>query len=71
MTFDDLGTKITGTASKDRFGLVGDLSYDDLTFCGSTIYADNELLVTLTGVDTEQLTNQDFTINLMISHKSN
>ena len=56
---------------QDRLGLTGDLSYDDLTSCGSIIYADNKLLVTLTGVDREQLTNQDLTINSMIPHKSN
>ena len=47
---------------KDRLGLVGDLKYEDLTFSGSTINAGDELLATLTGVDTEQLTSQDFTV---------
>ena len=47
---------------KDRLGLVGDLSYDDLTFSGSRINLGDELLATLTGVDTEQLTSEDFTV---------
>ena len=45
----------------DRLSLGTDLRYKDLTFSGSTINVGDELLVTLTGVDTEQFTPQDFT----------
>ena len=47
---------------QDNLGLTGDLSFDQLTFSGSTINADDELLVTLTGVNTEDLTSSDFTV---------
>ncbi len=49
-------------SGEDRLGLVGDLKYEDLTFSGSTINFGDEILATLTGVDTEQLTSQDFTV---------
>ena len=47
---------------QDCLGLTGYLSYEDLTFSGSKINFGNELLVTVTGVDTKHLTNQDFTV---------
>ena len=46
---------------QDRLSLGTDLRYQDLTFSGSTINVGDELLVTLTGVDTEQFTPQEFT----------
>ena len=46
----------------DRLGIGRDLSYDDLTFSGSTINAGDELLVTLSDVNTEQLTVRDFAV---------
>ena len=46
---------------QDHLSLGTDLRYKDLTFSGSTINAGDELLASLTGVDTEQLTAQEFT----------
>ena len=46
---------------QDRLSLGTDLRYKDLTFSGSTINVGDELLATLTGVNTEQFTPQEFT----------
>ena len=45
---------------RDLIGLSADLSYDDLAFSGSSISNGDELLATLTGVNTEYLTSNDF-----------
>ena len=44
----------------DRLGLAGGLEFDDLSFSESTIQAGEELLATLTGVNTEDLTAHNF-----------
>ncbi|MGV2827299.1 hypothetical protein [Myxosarcina sp. GI1(2024)] len=46
--------------SNDLIGLAGGLSYDDLTFSGNTIRFGQEVLATLTGVDTASLSGSDF-----------
>jgi Ca2+-binding RTX toxin-like protein len=44
----------------DAIGLGKGLAFDDLTFSGSTIAADDEILATLTGIDATALTELDF-----------
>jgi ELWxxDGT repeat protein len=44
----------------DRLGLAKGLQFDDLSFVGQTILAGEEVLVTLDGINTEQLTSSDF-----------
>jgi ELWxxDGT repeat protein len=44
----------------DKLGLAGDLEFDDLTFAGNTIKSGNELLATLIGVNTSNLTEANF-----------
>jgi ELWxxDGT repeat protein len=44
----------------DRLGLSKGLQFDDLSFVGQTILAGEEVLVTLDGINTEQLTSSDF-----------
>jgi ELWxxDGT repeat protein len=46
----------------DKIGLAGDLEFEDLTRTGNTIRAGNELLATLVGVNTNNLTEADFII---------
>lgn len=48
--------------ASDRFGLVEGLKYSDLTFSGQTISAGAELIATIRGVDTEDLTIDDFKV---------
>ncbi|WP_019505636.1 ELWxxDGT repeat protein [Pleurocapsa sp. PCC 7319] len=45
---------------RDRLGLAGDLEFNDLTFSGNTIQTGDELLATLNGLNTEDLTVHDF-----------
>jgi Ca2+-binding RTX toxin-like protein len=45
----------------DRLGLAGDLEFEDLTLTGNTIRSGNELLATLIGVNTGNLTEANFT----------
>jgi ELWxxDGT repeat protein len=45
----------------DKLGLSGDLEFDDLTLSGNTIKSGNELLATLVGVNTANLTEANFT----------
>jgi ELWxxDGT repeat protein len=45
----------------DKLGLAGDLEFDDLTLSGNTIKSGNELLATLIGVNTANLTEANFT----------
>jgi ELWxxDGT repeat protein len=45
----------------DKLGLSGDLEFDDLTLSGNTIKSGNELLATLIGVNTANLTEANFT----------
>jgi ELWxxDGT repeat protein len=47
----------------DRIGLTGGLEFDDLTRYGNTIRSGNELLATLTGVNTANLTAANFLIH--------
>jgi ELWxxDGT repeat protein len=44
----------------DKLGLSGDLEFDDLTLSGNTIKSGNELLATLIGVNTSNLTEANF-----------
>mgnify|MGYP003519368915 CR=1 FL=1 len=44
----------------DRLGLADGLQFDDLTFVGQTILAGEEVLATLNGINTEQLTSSNF-----------
>jgi hypothetical protein len=44
----------------DRFSLADGLQFDDLSFAGQTILVGEQVLVTLNGIDTEQLTSGDF-----------
>jgi Cadherin-like domain/RTX calcium-binding nonapeptide repeat (4 copies) len=48
------------TADKDKIGIVGDFTFADLTFKGSTIMIDDVKLVTLKGVQANSLTENDF-----------
>ena len=52
------------TVGKDTIGLMGGLAFGDLTLNGNTISitASNEVLATLTGIDTTTLTAADFVI---------
>jgi Ca2+-binding RTX toxin-like protein len=45
----------------DQLGLAGDLEFEDLTLFGNTIKSGNELLATLIGVNTGNLTEANFT----------
>jgi ELWxxDGT repeat protein len=45
----------------DKLGLAGDLEFDDLTLSGNTIKFGNQLLATLIGVNTGNLTDTNFT----------
>jgi ELWxxDGT repeat protein len=45
----------------DKIGLSGELEFDDLTLSGNTIKSGNELLATLIGVNTANLTEANFT----------
>jgi ELWxxDGT repeat protein len=45
----------------DKLGLAGDLEFGDLTLAGNTIKSGNELLATLIGVNTGNLTEANFT----------
>jgi ELWxxDGT repeat protein len=45
----------------DKLGLAGDLEFEDLTLAGNTIKSGNELLATLIGVNTGNLTEANFT----------
>jgi Ca2+-binding RTX toxin-like protein len=53
---------ITDWEEPDLIGLSGSLTFNDLTFSGSDILYNSEILATLTGVDTTTLTSSDFTI---------
>jgi ELWxxDGT repeat protein len=44
----------------DKIGLAGDLEFEDLTLAGNTIRSGNELLATLIGVNTNNLTEANF-----------
>jgi ELWxxDGT repeat protein len=44
----------------DRLALANGLQFDDLSFANDTILADEEVLVTLNWINTEQLTSSDF-----------
>ncbi|NJR47051.1 MAG: hypothetical protein HC775_15490 [Hyellaceae cyanobacterium CSU_1_1] len=44
----------------DRFGLADGLQFEDLSFAGNTILADEKVLVNLEGINAEQLTAIDF-----------
>ncbi len=44
----------------DRFGLADGLQFDDLSFSGNNILAGGEVLASLEGVNTEQLSSTDF-----------
>ena len=46
---------------KDSLGLIN-LEFHDLSFSGNAIYTENELLATLTDIDTESLREDDFTL---------
>jgi ELWxxDGT repeat protein len=46
---------------KDLIGLAGGLDFEDITLSGSTIKSGSDLLATITGVDTRDLTESDFT----------
>jgi ELWxxDGT repeat protein len=66
---DDLFVLQTGEGSdtifefdlgSDRFGLADGLQFDELSFSGNTIFAGEQVLATLEGINTEQLTSCDF-----------
>jgi ELWxxDGT repeat protein len=44
----------------DQLGLANGLQFDDLSFAGQTILVGEQVLVTLDGINTEQLTSGDF-----------
>lgn len=46
----------------DKLGLAGGLEFEDLTLAGNTVKSGNELLATLIGVNTGNLTESNFTI---------
>jgi hypothetical protein len=45
----------------DKLGLADGLTFEDLTFSNNRINFGTEVLATLTGVDTTDLTTSDFT----------
>ena len=47
---------------KDSIGLAGGLQYEALVFEGENIFSDDELLVTVEGVDTQQLSVDSFEV---------
>jgi ELWxxDGT repeat protein len=47
-------------AGGDRLGLADGLQFNDLTFSGQTILSGEEVLASLNGVNTEELTSRDF-----------
>ena len=46
----------------DKLVLAGDLEFEDLTLSGNIIKSENEILATLIGVNTSNLTSSDFTM---------
>jgi ELWxxDGT repeat protein len=46
----------------DKLGLAGDLEFEDLTLSGNTIKSGNELLATLIGLNTANLTEANFVV---------
>ena len=47
---------------RDKLVLAGDLEFEDLTLSGNTIKSGNEILATLIGVNTGNLTSANFTV---------
>ena len=47
---------------KDNIGLAGGLQYEALVFDGENIFSNEELLVKVEGVDTQQLTVDSFEV---------
>jgi ELWxxDGT repeat protein len=61
LSFDDGSETIADfDLGSDRLGLADGLQFDDLSFVGNNILAGEEVLVTLDGINTEQLTCSDF-----------
>ncbi len=50
------------TIDEDLIGLSGGLTFADLSFSGNDIIAGSETLATLTGIDTQTLTPENFTL---------
>ena len=61
LSFDDGSETIADfDLGNDRLGLADGLQFDDLTFVGQTILAGEEVLATLNGINTEQLSCNHF-----------
>ena len=56
------GTDTIKDFRNDLIELPGGVSFDDLTFSGNDILLDDEVLATLTRIDTNTLTSSDFTM---------
>ena len=59
-TGEDSDTILEFDLGSDRFGLADGLQFDDLSFSGNNIFAGEQVLATLEGINTEQLTSCDF-----------
>jgi ELWxxDGT repeat protein len=59
-TGEDSDTILEFDLGSDHLGLANGLQFDDLSFVGNNILAGEEVLATLNGINTEQLTPCDF-----------
>ena len=57
---DGIDTIIDFVPSGDRLGLADGLEFDSLSFSGNNILSGGEILASLSGIDTKQLTEVDF-----------
>ena len=57
---DGTDTIMDFTPSSDRFGLADGLEFDSLSFSDSNILSGSRVLASLSGIDTEQLTEVNF-----------
>jgi ELWxxDGT repeat protein len=56
----NLSTELFGSASNDLLGLADGLQFEDLSFADHNILLGSEVLATLSWVDTEKLTSENF-----------
>jgi hypothetical protein len=54
------GKNFLGVASNDLLGLADGLEFEDLSFADHDILLGTQVLATLSGIDTEKLTSDDF-----------
>jgi ELWxxDGT repeat protein len=57
---DGSDTILDFNLGSDRFGLADGLQFDELSFSGNNILAEGEVLASLEGINTEQLSSTDF-----------